>query len=685
VSEREKLPIDIAGTFDIETAGWTSFALGVCYDGVRFQHWWGTSSDLDVDADLPRSLSDGVTPIDPEDSGLDAMIDYLRARGGLWLGHGMGIFDGLAVLERCRVRGIPCQIDRSQHRVSRVVIGSLTMRDSYGLWPVPIDEICGALRRRVPHLPWRCECGRTTCSCGCGGCGGFCKIAEKAREGDPDLLAYCESDCRDLYDGIHLLRDFATANRIRLRGTLAQTAWVAAQEELGVPESDLPWHLYRAAKRADKGGRVAIIRPRASGVISHHDINSAYPAQLARTELPVGDCKELAGDAADRALDRCEPGLYTLSVRVPDDRFLPPLPWSHGGQVCFPVGDFTGTWCLPELVAAFSRGVTVLKVHSALVWEATAAIFGPLVHRWYEIRRAAGKKTPLGQWVSRLAKALTGKLAERPERERVLLHPDSIKICLRTGRCRNGCTGRCGAYSQLDVFGQIWGVPYQRLGGSSYPQWSAYLRAGTRVQWLEQAERQGTDLVLGNTDSIWTLGRDVAPDPAGDGLGQWELCETWADLDIRSHTIYAGHRLPDSTRTTIDRSHALARAETQSVPGEFVVRGIPWATEEDWKRGTGQIDRGVLTFGRATKSTRGLFQKRVRRWTLPRAAGETDRVYWGDRRMTSAGYTVPMTALEIAEQVRITRDRRQNLRAPEPGEAESRRKRRKAAHARAAR
>ena len=228
-------------------------------------------------------------------------------------------------------------------------------------------------------------------------------------------------------------------------------------------------------------------------MISHWDIHNAYPAQLAKLHLPVGNCRELADAAACRALDGCEPGLYTLSVRVPDDSFLPPLPWAHSGQMNFPTGDITGSWCLPEFVAAFERGVTVLKVHSALVWEATAPIFGPLVERWYEIRRAAGKKTPLGQWISRLAKALTGKLAERPERCRVLMHPESVKVCLRVGRCKNGCTGRCGAYEQIDLYGKIWGVPYQRLGGSSYPQWSAYLRAATRVQWLAQAERQGKE------------------------------------------------------------------------------------------------------------------------------------------------------------------------------------------------
>jgi hypothetical protein len=220
----DPLPVEITGTFDIECASWTRFALGVVYEGIgEGAHWWGAVSDLDEDrdpdADLPPELHN--TPEDDlrigESGGLDGMIDYMRARGGIWWGHAMGIYDGLAILERLRARGIPCQIDRSSQRVTRIVVGSLTLRDSYSVWPVPLDEIAGALRRPVPALPWTCACGKS--------CPGFCRIAEKAKEGDPDLLAYCRADCVTLYDGLHKLRDFATQHSINLRGTLAQTAW----------------------------------------------------------------------------------------------------------------------------------------------------------------------------------------------------------------------------------------------------------------------------------------------------------------------------------------------------------------------------------------------------------------------------------------------------------------------------
>ena len=580
----------LSGTLDIECADWDRFVLGVIYDGHR-----------------PVVFYSG-----------DEMIDELRRRGGVYYAHAGGVYDLLYVLERARARGISCQVDRSQHRVTRIVMGKLTLRDSYAIWPVPLDDICGAVGLPVPELPWSCTCGRA--------CGGYCRIADKARDGEPDLEDYCKADTIALYRGLEMLRDFATEHRIALKGTLGQTAWVNAQRELGVPDSDMPWHLWRRARLGDKGGRGAILRPHARGPGNQHDICNAYPAQLARAQLPVGACRELGDKHARYALANERPGMYHATVHVPEDSFLPPLPWGHGGILAYPTGEFTGTWTLPELGAALDRGVEILAVRGALVWETTAPIFAELVQRWYEIRRAVGKKTPMGQWISRLAKALTGKFAERPNRSRVVFHPESIKVCTGTGGCRHGCSGRCGAYEQLDLFGHVWAIPYQRLGPSAYPQWSAYLRAQTRVQWLEQAERMGPDLCMGNTDSLWHTSRKI-PRPAGSGLGEWELQEdNWTDLEIRSLTMYA----------------------YRDKHGGFHARGIPGLTEEDWKRGGGVIDRGIVTLGQSVRTTKGLFHKRQRRWTLP----ERDREWYLDRKIGKGGVTYPVDAQELRERAK---------------------------------
>lgn len=648
-----RVPFQIRGTLDIECADWDRFAVAATYDGHR-----------------PRVYYSG-----------DEMLDDLRRIGGVWLSHGGGVYDNLYALDRARIRNIPCQVDRSQHRVTRVVMGKLTLRDSYSLWPVPLDEICGALGQPIPKLPWRCvcrcSCGRPDCSSAgarrgdgsCGrSCGGYCQIGERAARGDPELEDYVKADTVRLYDGFHLLSDFASDHRITLRGTLGQTAWISAQDEIGIPNSEMPYHLWSHARQADKGGRIAVIRPLADGPGAHHDICNAYPAQLAKAELPVGACYQLGAAHAKYALERGRPGIYMASVTVPDDAFLPPLPWTKSGQLTFPTGEFTGSWVLPEILAALDRGAQIRAVHSALVWDDVAPVFAPLVRRWYEIRRAVGRKTPLGGWVGRLAKAFTGKLAERPDRQRASLHVTEIKVCTRRGPCAGGeCTKRCGAYEQLDLYGHVWGIPYRRMSDSAYPQWSAYLRALTRLQWLAQAERMGEirrcgacgaelgvgsasgdvacaahpsarvsregggrALCLGNTDSLWHTSRQ-APEPLGDDLGEWEYQHAWVDLEVRSPTTYA-YRDP-------------ADAGPDGSPPPLEIRGIPGITEEDWRRGRGTIDRGIVTFGRAVKTTHGLFHRRTRNWSLP--SGASDREWYGDRRLGADGLTYPASADQL--------------------------------------
>src|SRR5580692_1351987 len=135
------LPIEISGTIDLEAASWNRFALGVVYDGFGDGvHFWGSPRDIDEDRDPDEGLPPQLYNMPQDDlrggesGGLDGMIDYLRARGGMYWAHNGGCYDFRAILERLRVRGISCQVDRSSQRVTRVVVGSLTLRDSYSIW-----------------------------------------------------------------------------------------------------------------------------------------------------------------------------------------------------------------------------------------------------------------------------------------------------------------------------------------------------------------------------------------------------------------------------------------------------------------------------------------------------------------------------------------------------------------------
>ena len=61
---------------------------------------------------------------------------------------------------------------------------------------------------------------------------------------------------------------------------------------------------------------------------------SAYPAQLAKTDLPVGQCWEVGSAEATRALENLRPGIYDVSVSVPPPPLvLVPGPGLSPGEV----------------------------------------------------------------------------------------------------------------------------------------------------------------------------------------------------------------------------------------------------------------------------------------------------------------------------------------------------------------
>ena len=335
------MTFELSGTVDLEAHAWDHVVLGCVYNG-----------------DVARIFTD-----------LDALLDHLRKVGGQFFCHAGGVYDFLAILERARARGISCSINRSQHRISRIVMGSLTLRDSYALWPVPLDELANVANLPVPSLPWPCICGHD--------CHGYCQIGLRAAVGDLDLAAYCRADCVVLYDALTKLHGFASDNRIQLKGTLGHTAWISAQDELGIPDSAIDWDTWRHCRRGDKGGRVAIVRPNVHEAVRNYDICSAYPAQLAHALLPVGATTELGGRQALEALGDARPGIYTLTVTIPETMF-PPLPWHCGGVLAFPTGEITGSWPLPEIGHAIDCGVKIESVQSAIVFETTAPIFAEL-------------------------------------------------------------------------------------------------------------------------------------------------------------------------------------------------------------------------------------------------------------------------------------------------------------------
>lgn len=593
-------PIKIDGFLDIECAVWDRMIVGVLY----------TPADGAIVVRTP-----------------DELVDELTIRGGTWWCWNGGRYDSLQIAEVLRQRGRPALCHPSGSSISRIVSGNLSIVDACALIPMPLgkkrgfgndDQPCGAeLADLEPpgELGWPCICGTR------GGCGGYCRIRTgmhptRLRQ----LTEYCANDARVGYQVVTYVLAHLAGKEITVKSTLGGTAWATAKAWANLPDAEWRSQHWRQVRRAYYGGRVTVFRPSAT-IGAHYDLSSAYPAALAATPLPIGDPVEVGGRRAQLAYTRGMPGCYVAEVEVPADSFVPPLPMRipTTNGVCYPVGRFVGEWTLPELQSAEARGTKIRKIREGIVWpDGASPLFADVVTRWYGYRMSAGKGSAWGAYWRLMANSLTGKFAEQPDRQSIALNPGKVRICVpgskhaKRGRCTlEWCTGRCGAYKQLDTDGRVFGVPYYRIGASSHVHWAAYLTAATRITLLGELEHIAAagDAVYSDTDSIWTTG--TAPYDVGSGIGQWELKHGWSNMQIRAAKVY---RYFDTST------------------GEVVCRaaGMPHLSDEQWRQAEQRdreivSDRGVMTLLEAAPGGK-LFRRRYRHGKLPEPTG-----WYGDR------------------------------------------------------
>lgn len=588
------MSLSITGTFDIECSGWDRFMCGVLY-------------------------RPSTGPVIYRDA--DAMVDALGAAGGTWWAHAGGTYDLLLAAERFRARGIRAAMHLSGARISRLVGGGVVLCDSWLLAPMGLERLAQLAGREAPRdLGWECRCRDR--------CGGYCQI----RPGMPAkrrlaLEAYCAHDAATLYAALDALRAFAETHQIELRGTIGGSAWETARRRLGLPVQALTPATWRRVRSAYYGGRVIVGKPY-SARGEHFDLRSAYPAALHRTAVPLGDHREVGRARAGAAYRDGRPGVYRATVTIPE-MHVPPLPVRYGERVGFPVGTVTGSWVEPELRAAEQRGVTIDAIHAGVVWSGASVLFADLVADWHALRRHHGGA--LGDWLRLFANSLTGKLAESPDREMVRMHcpTNEIKICRGDVCGRVRCTGRCGAYRQIDDWGVIWAVPYYRPADSAHVQWAAYLTASTREQLLLGAERVGHDLVYSDTDSIWTCGNEE-PGDIGELLGQWARVESYGEMQIMAPKVYRYLTLDGEERVRAAGINRVSPTEwAAAVRGERIER-----------------KRGVYTL-RESAPTGKLFRRRVQHWGLGADRGSG---WFGDRYLAGEiGITYPATHGQLEE------------------------------------
>lgn len=544
----------------------------------------------------------------------DELFDLVCAyRGDVWTWAG-GRYDTIWLARRAAKRGVRATGQLGGGSIVSLKLGKATVRDGFRLFPTKLAKACklAGMTKGETGLP--CVCGKE--------CGGYCSIGpglSRAQHRHVEEYLVHDTDCAART--VETIAERFEAWGLVLKNTIGSTSWATMRDVYGVPRAPweeksgaLRWRDYEAAHRAYHGGRTELYR-RSAPVIERHDLHAAYPAALADTAVPVGDYTRQVGHAARAAFHKEKPGVYSVTVRVPE-MHVPPLPVHADSRLLYCTGSFSGSWVLPELQAALDLGVEIQHFDESITWSAAERVCEPYMRHVWGLRErylADDKDSPEAALLKYAANAPTGKLGMKPESECLELAPDleDVLSC-RPSPCFDGAMHatmqeccehvhrKCRRWEALDL--GVDGAPplvYTRgvyqLSDCANVHMAAYLTGVTRVKLGKGWREAGAALCYGDTDSRYAL--PGAPlSNVGDALGQWGFDGLGLDYLARGPKAY---RFADATATL--KRKDVERLRRQGLPGELgdVVlsgdynvrsKGVPLRDALTWDQWAGWSD-----------------------------------------------------------------------------------------------
>lgn len=567
--------LDVAGVWDIETANWDRFVVGetLSRSGERFVSW-----------------------------DEDTFWTHLASREGVWYAHAGGSFDALWFLQGAVRRRVPWTARLRGSGVLAVRVGTCEVRDSIALVPMSLAKAApmgGATKIRL-----ELDGGYEALS-------HVLTPAERAR-----VEEYLHADCVALLGVLDALERVCSDKGISLRLTVGGSAWATAQDWLSLPKSTHTLGRYRQIREGYYGGRVEVYRQRApSG--HRYDIHSSYPAALTRVALPTGAPVWCDATKARRVLEGGHEGVIFADVWVPPSTAVPPLPVRVKERLLYPVGPVRGAWTTLELRRAIEAGARVERVRWGYGWRTSEPVLKPYAERvWAYRAEAAAEGTPHGKawaaWFKWLANSLTGKLAQRPEK-------DTLRFAPADGGVPEVDEGTIIVRATRD--GVFYRTTTTRVDACAHVEWSAYLTAEARCELGAQLRHARAPLYC-DTDSVYAeheLTRRV-----GDELGEWGYEGPLRAWEALAPKVY---RYQGGDGAIAVRGKGLSGLDAAGF--DALARGEPW-------RVTSGVD------GLRTAVRRGDGEQLFRRRTLARGLHPVPG-WIGGRELERDGSTRPTT------------------------------------------
>lgn len=261
------------------------------------------------------------------------------------------------------------------------------------------------------------------------------------------------------------------------------------------------------------GGRCELFFRGEIDNIHYADVNSMYPDAML-SDFP--DCEYLQTMSR---WDEFPHGIADVTVHVPEDTFVPPLPGrTPEGRLVFPVGTFRGVWTLPEIQHAIREcKVSVLDFHEGYGTSRTVRPFDSYINHFYEKRKQSVNDFER-TFFKLFLNNLYGKMAAHNPRKEARTSPMDEKEQEKLNAVLVQTLGKFYVYE----------IQSDEPPPTANWIWGSYITSYARIKLhkgLLSAHRNNCKLIYCDTDSIFWKG---SPNPPGlelnaSKLGAWKV------------------------------------------------------------------------------------------------------------------------------------------------------------------
>jgi hypothetical protein len=354
------------------------------------------------------------------------------------------------------------------------------------------------------------------------------------------------------------------------------------------------------------GGRVECFHiGKVEGNIQVSDVKSMYPTVM-RYRYP--DCETLEWDDEMRSLY----GIAEVTIDIPTDLYIPPLPVKMGGKLCFPVGLVRGSWTYHEIRHAEKFGCKVIEIHRSVGTDKSHQPFKDYVDFYFEKKENSPKKTFENAYYKLMLNSAYGKLSQHSKKNIVtteLIGADRLEE--DQGRLN-------GVYGPFYLYEFEPGPPPDTANWL----WGTYVTSYSRIKLhthLMQVHNAGHQILYCDTDSVMFLRtNDDIPFEIGDELGQLD-----EEFFIRGEFITA-------------KGYILEKEDGEK---KIASKGVPSAFGSEF------LTTGSATFQKPTKLREALRQDiQPNLW---REVTKLAQTVYSKRKVLEGGKTLPLDAEEI--------------------------------------